>query len=180
MTAKNGQFTFQNGADLKDHFDEIIILLKELVEEKISNILTVIERDRDVAEEARNLFKETNDAHLNLLNGETTRVKLRELDFAKKEETFITRIEVNTKLDGVNKELKSFAQFREERGSVPADIATLKTELKVLTTWKDTQAGRASADDILRVQKSAERAYVIGIVGTLLALVGILLRLFGL
>lgn len=156
MTKANGEFTNSDGIALEKHYDKVIELLKELVIEKINNIMNIIKRNREVAEEARILFKETNDAHLELLNGETARTMQRELEFKDKEKSFVTKSEFQANLDNVQKDVKS------------------------LNTFKDTLSGRASSEDVQKAQRIADRAYLIGIAGTLLAIVSIILRIFGL
>jgi len=84
--------------------------------------------------------------------------------------THPTREELGTELDSIKKELQVFAKFREERGSVPADIEFLKKDVRILTTFKDTMDGKAS-------QSSVTLSYIFSVVGIIFGLVSLILNI---
>ena len=67
MTVKNGNFTFSDGVELQKHYDDIIDLIRELVNDKIAALTAIIERDRYTNEQAKSLFKERVDLQIQAL-----------------------------------------------------------------------------------------------------------------
>ena len=151
MTVKNRNFTFSDGVELQKHYDDIIDLIRELVNDKIAALTAIIERDRYTNEQAKSLFKETNDAHLLLLNGETERTKARELEFKEKESHFADKERVDLQIQALREVLQA-----------------LKTDVAVIAT-------KASLKDLERISKRADLGTVLSIVSLLVVLLNLYL-----
>lgn len=151
MKEKEVQSGHKTGVDFTKHYDEVIGLLKELVVEKINNLTSIIERDRITNEQARSLFKETNDAHLMLLNGETERTKARELEFKEKESHFASRDLVEIQIQGLREKLQ-----------------TVKTDISVMESM-------ASMKDLEKIGKRSDLGMILSVVSILVMLLSLYL-----
>jgi hypothetical protein len=82
------------------------------------------------------------------------------------------RIGMEKRLDGMNEfrdALKDQSSKSPTRTEMIAELEAIKKDLRLLNTFKDTQAGKASQSDV-------NQARLMGIIGIVVALIGLLLK----
>jgi len=81
-----------------------------------------------------------------------------------------TRVEMDSEIESLRRELKDFSKYREDRASLPVDVVSLKGDVRALNTFKDTLAGSAKQSDVNRATVISVISLVIGIIGLLTGL----------
>ena len=121
-----------------------------------------------------------------------------------KDARFMTVAEYLSFKERVDKELKTFSVFREERAGVPNAILSLEKDVRMLTTFKDSHDGHAGEEVALITkvgdidkevksltsfkdqlsgkasQSAVTLAQILGICGLILSIAGIIMRVMGL
>lgn len=98
MTKKNGDFTYQDGVDFQKHYDTVICNLKELLLDKIANLVIQMHVEKLSVEAARQIALQVSKEHFENLNEAAKTLK----DF---KATYVAQIWLDPKLEGYERRI---------------------------------------------------------------------------
>ena len=142
MSKADNGFTYRDGVSLKEH----ILALFEEKDKAISAALASAKEAVAVAEINAAKWRESANEWRSAMSD--------------KDKTYETKSEHLIFSESIEKELRAFRLFREERASVPSDVKNLKDKVDALTTFKDQMQGKAN-------QSAVTVAMIISVLGLL-------------
>lgn len=158
MSKADNNFSKQDSVSLTKHFEVVIENLAKYIESRLQGTEKAVEQAK-------------NSMDIRLVGMNEIRGTL-----ADQAKNFPTKLEVKAELDALKREMADFREFKEECSRVPADIEGLKKDVVNLISSRDKMEGKASQEDLNKVQKSVDISKVISVVGIIVALLSLMMK----